>query len=149
MSYIERIAAAQGHLCFYCGHRMFRHQHIDGEPTPADAITKDHITPRVYGGATTTDNLVAACRLCNNLRGEMDAEAFANLLKKWFKRDPYLWIRWHTISYEEFYELKRQCSIVYARQLCGLARRYIDYAYRHIDFLWRERHRLNVGGQKI
>ena len=142
MSYIERIAAAQNYMCCYCEHRMFRHTHRLGFATPRDAITKDHVIPRVYNGPTVAENLVAACCQCNNLRGEMEATAFKNLLTKWFARDPWLWIRWHTIDYDELNDLKLQCLQVHERQLRGLARHYIDIAYRHLDFTYRERGRL-------
>lgn len=38
--------------------------------------TREHIIPRAFGGETAWDNLVAACRECNSLRGHMDAQAF-------------------------------------------------------------------------
>lgn len=142
MSHIERIAEEQKYICCYCEHRMFRHRHRPGYPTPRDAITKDHLIPRVYDGPTIQENLVAACCQCNNLRGEMDAAAFQNILFKWFKRDPWLWIRWHTISTDELQELKLACLHIHERQLRGLARHYVDIAYRHLEFTYRERGRL-------
>ncbi len=142
MSYIEKIAHSQNYFCFYCNHRMHRHIHVLGTPTPRDAITKDHFIPRVYGGVTTAQNIVAACCLCNNLRGEMEAVAFKNLIEKWFKRDPFLWIRWHTISGQELSRLKLNCITVHERQLRGKARRCVDIAYRHLEFCFQERNRL-------
>ena len=140
--YFQRIVASQGFFCYYCEHRMFQHQHVSGRRTPPDAITKDHLEPRVYGGETSERNLVAACCQCNNLRGEMEAEAFKNLMEKWFKRDPYLWIRWHQLGPDELSRLKINCLQVHERQLRGIAKRYRDIAYRHLDFTFRERFRL-------
>ena len=144
MSYIERIAAAQYNRCYYCDHPMIRHQHIEGRPIPRDAITKDHYIARAWGGKTTPENMVAACAQCNHLRGDMEAEAFYNLMQKWFKKKPYLWIRWHQLNGDDLYELRRQCIHVHERQLRGKAKRHIEYVYRHIEFVFRERRRLHM-----
>jgi len=137
---IYALSEPQNHRCCYCGHHMIRHQHISGLPTPRNAITKDHFEPRMYGGETVEENLIAACCQCNNLRGEMDAFAFFNLMQKWFKRDPSLRVRWHLISREELGELKIQCQSVHARQLHGLGRNSIEFAFRHFHFVrqWRK-----------
>ncbi len=74
----------------------------------------------------------------------MEAEAFYNLMQKWFKKNPYLWIRWHTISRDELYDLKLHCLQVHERQLRGKAKRYIAFAYRHFEFTFRERQRLVI-----
>lgn len=142
MSYFERIAAQQNYICYYCEHRMFRHTHCFGQPIPRNALTRDHVIPRVYDGLTVPDNLIAACLQCNNLRGEMYAQAFKNIMRKWFKRDPELRVRWHSISREEFCALKLQCLAIHERQLRGLAKRHVLLAYRHYDFIYRERRRL-------
>jgi hypothetical protein len=116
---------------------MVPHQHSDGVPTPRNAPTKDHLEPRTYGGPTTLANLVAACCQCNNLRGEIEVQAFRNLLRKWFKRDPTLHARWHTISAEELRTFKYHCMYAHARQLNGLAIRSIEHAFRHSTFTYR------------
>ncbi len=140
--HIERIARKQYYRCYYCDHPMIRHRHIEGQATPRDAMTKDHYIPRAWGGPTVPKNIVAACCQCNTLRGDMDAEAFYNLMQKWFKRRPYLWVRWHQLSEEELYLLKLHCIQVHERQLRGKARRHIEFAYRHISFVFRYQHRL-------
>jgi hypothetical protein len=142
MSYILRIAEAQNHRCCYCGHRMIRHTHYNGVPTPRDALIKDHLEPRTYGGPTEINNIIAACCQCNNLRGEMEALAFHNLMQKWFKRDATLRGRWHMVTREELYTLKLQCIKVHERQLNGLARKYIEYAFRHVIFSYQRRTQL-------
>jgi len=43
-----------GHRCQYCGHGL-----------PAAELTTDHVIPRSRGGATTWENVVAACGPCN------------------------------------------------------------------------------------
>lgn len=141
---IIALSARQNHRCCYCGHEMVRHSHINRQPTPRNAITKDHVEPRTYGGETTWWNLVAACCQCNQLRGEMEATAFYNLMQKWFKRDPTLRSRWHQIDRDELIEFKIQCLTVHARQLRGLGRNNIEYAFRHFDFVIRRYHRYPI-----
>jgi hypothetical protein len=125
---------------------MIRHTHQERVATPRNAMTRDHVEPRVYGGETTWWNMVAACCQCNNLRGELEATAFYNLLQKWFKRDRTLHNRWHSISLTEFIELKIQCQSVHAKQLEGRGRRDIEFAFRHFDFALRgyRRHALRA-----
>lgn len=50
----RQVLDRDGHICRYC----------DG---PADSV--DHVFPRVKGGLTVEDNLVAACRSCNSRKG--------------------------------------------------------------------------------
>lgn len=44
-----------GHLCMYCGEH-FR----------CDALSRDHITPISHGGQDNWQNVVTACKRCNN-----------------------------------------------------------------------------------
>ncbi len=50
-----RVLARDGHRCVYCG--------------SPDKLTMDHVLPMVRGGGFCFDNLVTACKSCNNLRG--------------------------------------------------------------------------------
>lgn len=136
-SYMSGLTEAQNHRCGYCGHPMIRHTPQRYVSEPLNGLTKDHVTPRVYGGPTELKNLIAACRLCNNLRGEMDAYAFYNLLKKWFKHDPNLQKQWHSLSKGEIISLKQKCLMVHERQLRGLAKRNIVKAFEHYEFVHR------------
>jgi hypothetical protein len=140
--YMMTIIDRQDCRCWYCKHLMVKHRHLDGEPTPRNAITKDHLEPRVYGGLTILQNLVAACSLCNVLRGEIDAKTFSNLQRKWFKRDPSLWARWHNLNREEYASFKLECLRVHERQLRGIARHYVEYAFRHDEFTNRYNRRI-------
>jgi hypothetical protein len=143
---IEAIADSQDFRCEYCEHLMIRQKQIRGIPYPRNAMTKDHLEPRVYGGQNTRENLIAACFQCNLMRGEMDAKAFTNLMRKWFKQDPTLQIRWHTISRDEFKRMKLQTLAVHERHMRGLGRYFVEYAFRHFDFTFREGHRLRQKG---
>lgn len=133
------VARQQNYVCWYCEHPMIRHQHIAGVPTARDALTQDHVTPRVLGGQTTVTNLVAACCQCNFMRGETDYQAFKNILDKWFRRNHSLWILWHFIPWIEVLERKAHCVVVQEQLLRGKAMRHPRYAYRHQDFYWRVR----------
>lgn len=60
----ERLCKRQKNRCYWCGEQMNR-RHLD----PRQA-TLDHYTPRSVGGAGAIDNLVAACKDCNERRGK-------------------------------------------------------------------------------
>ena len=59
----ERIAKRQKNRCYWCGEQMSR-QHLH-----ARQCTLDHIKPKSKGGGGNVENLVAACRTCNESRG--------------------------------------------------------------------------------
>jgi len=74
----EKLSERQNHRCCYCGVRM---QEIINHDT---APSLDHIQPRIYGGRFLQDNLVVACRRCNQTRGCENAIKFFNR-KGWIK----------------------------------------------------------------
>lgn len=45
--------------CQYCG-----------KPNPSHELTFDHVVPRAKGGRTSWENVVAACQMCNLLKGD-------------------------------------------------------------------------------
>ncbi len=52
-------------------------------PFPAAEFTLDHVIPQSRGGASTWENLVAACKPCNNKKSDRTpAEANMPLLKR-------------------------------------------------------------------
>ncbi len=138
---ILALCEPQNHRCCYCGHEMIRFKGESGTTIPRNAATRDHVEPRSYGGETSWWNMVAACSQCNSLRGQIDAEAFYNLMQKWLRRDPTLQKRWHHISKEELYVFRQECLDVHQRQLRGLARRSVEYAFRNYDFALGGRYR--------
>ncbi len=54
----ERLFERDGYRCVYCG-----------EVFPPDALTVDHVQPRVRGGDRSGGNLVTACTACNARKG--------------------------------------------------------------------------------
>src|SRR5262249_39938871 len=59
----HRILARDHYRCQYCGKRG-----------TAFDLTLDHILPRSRGGRTVAENLVAACKTCNNRKGDRTPE---------------------------------------------------------------------------
>ncbi len=60
------------HTCQYCA-KVFT----------ASELTLDHVKPRSRGGATNWENVVAACKRCNHLKGDRSPdEARMQCLKK-------------------------------------------------------------------
>jgi len=58
--------------CQYCGNKP-----------PAGELTLDHITPRSKGGGDSWENVVAACKRCNNVKADQSpSQAGMRLLKK-------------------------------------------------------------------
>lgn len=55
-----------GNLCLYCAMRF-----------PARNLTRDHITPISQGGRDSWNNVVTACRRCNNYKGGRTPEQAA------------------------------------------------------------------------
>ena len=58
----EGIKARDGHKCVYCGSK--------------ENLTVDHVRPKSKGGTDTADNLVTACRPCNQAKGSMHVDVF-------------------------------------------------------------------------
>jgi 5-methylcytosine-specific restriction endonuclease McrA len=58
----ENIKARDGYACVYCG--------------SSENLTVDHVRPKSKGGTDTADNLVTACRPCNQAKGSMHVDVF-------------------------------------------------------------------------
>jgi 5-methylcytosine-specific restriction endonuclease McrA len=59
----HRIFARDRHRCQYCGRRG-----------TAFDLTLDHLLPKSRGGRTLAENLVTACQVCNNRKGDRTPE---------------------------------------------------------------------------
>lgn len=73
----ERVLRRDDFRCVYCGIEM-----------PAEALTLDHVQPRMRGGDRSEGNLVAACRPCNADKGA--APAWAYLAERPEQRENFL-----------------------------------------------------------
>ena len=62
--------------CFYCKRRM--ELHFENE----FSFTIDHTVPKANHGQDTVENLEFACRICNFLKGDMDAEKYINNMER-------------------------------------------------------------------
>ncbi len=70
----------QQNLCFYCKRRM------DATETRSPrAATLDHMVPLALGGETRTENLVAACRTCNECKGDLTADDFRVVMENYHR----------------------------------------------------------------
>lgn len=58
--------ARDGHICMYCG-----------KNAEAAQLTRDHIVPRSAGGQDVWENVVAACRRCNQFKGDRSLESLS------------------------------------------------------------------------
>ena len=61
----EQIFARDDYHCVYCGERF-----------ELEALTVDHVQPRMRGGDRSGGNLVTACGGCNAKKGSMRLSAF-------------------------------------------------------------------------
>lgn len=64
----RRLLRKQNGKCWYCGVKLIS----PGQATtPNDPRVRslDHVVPKFFGGVTKEENLVYACRDCNNEKG--------------------------------------------------------------------------------
>jgi 5-methylcytosine-specific restriction endonuclease McrA len=61
----EQIFARDDYQCVYCGERF-----------EADALTVDHVQPKMRGGDRSGGNLVTACWACNARKGGLRLSEF-------------------------------------------------------------------------
>lgn len=66
-----------GRRCIYCGHDLFVCE-LDRSPW---YVTLDHVLPRSLRGADARENLVLACRRCNNEKGDRNVVLFLRKLR--------------------------------------------------------------------
>lgn len=59
----ETLFRRDNHLCLYCGLRF-----------PAQQLSRDHVRPFFQGGEDTWNNVVTACRRCNNAKAARTPE---------------------------------------------------------------------------
>lgn len=70
----EKIYVRDRLRCQYCNLK-YKHKHPKtGVIFDKDYMTLDHIVPQSRGGATSSDNLVLACKPCNQQKGDRTPE---------------------------------------------------------------------------
>lgn len=57
------LARRDRYLCMYCGQKF-----------PLNQLTRDHVLPKSRGGRDVYENLVIACKCCNNRKGSRTPE---------------------------------------------------------------------------
>ena len=119
-----------------------KRQHKGGT-LPRNAATKEHVEAWSLGGRNA-NNQVAACSLCNDLRGNLEACAFYGLQQSWFNQDPTLRERWHAITHSEYRRFHVECVRANDRHLRRRARYSIDYAFLHIKHVRQHGHKLRA-----
>lgn len=62
--------------CFYCGRGLVP----AGPKHPPNEYTIDHVLPVSRGGEHRSDNIVAACRQCNDKKGARTLEEYRELV---------------------------------------------------------------------
>lgn len=66
----QALFARDAHMCMYCGERF-----------PARGLSRDHIVPLSRGGSDNWNNVVSACKRCNNRKaGQTPDQADMELL---------------------------------------------------------------------
>lgn len=103
----SELFARDGHRCVYCG--------LVQEP---DALSVDHVQPRMRGGDGSAGNLVTACRGCNTKKGGRPLAAFLaadpEARRNFFSLARYVWPR-HLKAVAE--ELARRGVVVAPTEL--------------------------------
>lgn len=71
---VSMLLIRQNFKCFYCGRVISCRSDID-----MNKATLDHRVPLAFGGDPYGDNIVAACKPCNQEKGPLDEETFLTI----------------------------------------------------------------------
>lgn len=80
----RNIFKRDNHTCAYCG--------------SSDDLTVDHIVPKSKGGLNTWDNLITACRSCNNRKDDLSLEEAGLVLEGTPRRPHYIMFMGHGLT---------------------------------------------------
>lgn len=69
--WVRRAGGRVGVYCFYCGSFL-----------PQKKVTVDHATPKCRGGTHDAQNLLPACRPCNNAKGPLTLDEYRQACPK-------------------------------------------------------------------
>ena len=70
---LKRLMRKHNGQCHYC------RRHVVKDNDGSNMATRDHVLPQSQGGSYRVENLVLACKRCNNVRGSMAYSAFVEL----------------------------------------------------------------------
>lgn len=75
----RKLYLAQKGRCCFCDVKMYA---CSALPHPANRLaTFEHVHPRSLGGKDTLNNLMISCYRCNKIRGCLDYDLFASVVK--------------------------------------------------------------------
>jgi 5-methylcytosine-specific restriction endonuclease McrA len=90
-----RLLEKTGRKCSYCGRKL-----CAVETTARAAVTYDHVRSKFLGGNNARENMLPACRNCNQLKGSLTLDQFkAHVLEAWRSRgeDKFRHERWRDL----------------------------------------------------
>ena len=74
---IDVLLKRQRGRCFFCGTKIYA-----GKQQLKPRGTIEHLRPRSRGGTDALENLAAACRICNQEKGNRTLEEYVMYLRK-------------------------------------------------------------------
>ena len=77
-----KLSNEQNHRCCYCGRKTLFSCEMTEKDNQYIMATLDHIKTKATGGTRAYKNAVMSCRRCNELRGQVDAYRFAQVVQK-------------------------------------------------------------------
>ncbi len=78
--------------CYWCDHSVTLPDEETGHVGYSSGLmaTFDHVIPRCKGGSNDPKNIVIACHICNNLRGDMGIQATVEWLREARRQNAFL-----------------------------------------------------------
>lgn len=139
------LSGEQNHRCCYCGNSMTYHDFCRKGPAPRNAMTRDHVIPKSYGGCGYHRNIVIACIQCNSLRGNIHAYVFHRLMEEWKKRDPDFTKTWYYLDRYELWRYKMEVLLYQKWHLKSLRRSSPEDGGRYDHFITHHGKYLTAG----
>jgi len=143
------LSGEQNHRCCYCGNSMIYHDFNRKGAIPPNAMTRDHVIPKSYGGCGYYQNIVIACRQCNSLRGNVHAHIFYQLIERWKKRNPDFAKTWYSISREEHWRYKMEVLFYQSLHLKSRRRESAEDSERYERFSTYNGKYLSIGRETV
>ena len=129
------LSGEQNHRCCYCGNSMTYYDFCRKGQAPRNAMTRDHVIPKSYGGCGYHQNIVIACVQCNSLRGNIHAYVFYRLMEEWKKRDPDFTKTWYYLDRQELWRYKMEVLLYQKWHLKSLKKSSREDSGRYDHFI--------------